>query len=707
MRTKTCLGGFGLLVLCACTSSGLGDVASDADLDAGVIEGGNVGADAQPPLTCPGSKPGAKRVLFGDLHVHTSFSFDAYFFNALNSPKLAYEFAKGGTGQLPCGDAFDTPCRTAKLDAPLDFTAVTDHAEFLGLATLCGAEGQPSQNPALCSAFGTYLRNSVAKMVSGAAPAPPAALAALENATDPADSWARAIAAAEAANNPCSFTSFVAFEHSAQPNGGMLHRNVIFNGKQINVVPISGFEATDEWQLFNRLDAVCPHGQNGIDCDYITIPHNSNLADGLMFQPKPLVGTTEATQAQIEQRAKSDLLVEMTQHKGDSECSRGFLNPLSAEEDVACSFEKVKPICTGAATDSMYCRKECTTPATTVDGGAATPDDCTARLDMVRDALAQGLKLQDSYKGVNPFKLGFIGSTDTHNGTPGHVSEEKWQGHAGIIDDEPKELLGAWQCIDGSSACLPSDRVFDSQAFLFNPGGLAAVWAEENTRDSIFAAMKHREAFATSGPRISIKVYGGWETLPADTCALLQNNQDPVEAAKVAAVPMGGDLVKAPAGKKPQFVVRAVADALVGTPLQRVEIIKGWLDSSGALHTKVFKVEGDNTGPKPDASCVVTKASEPEQLCGLWTDPEFQANQRAFYYARALENPSCRWSTWMCVKAKVDCSQIGKVTGQFLGASAGYEGCCNITRNGSTYSATNKFDTIEERAWGSPIWYEP
>jgi hypothetical protein len=650
---------------------------------------------------------GVKQAYFGDLHIHTSFSFDAYFFNSLNSPEAAYDFARGGEMMLPCGDAFDEACYPVQLRTPLDFAAVTDHAEFLGLAVLCGTAGEPSQNPALCQAFGTYLRNSVAEIVAGGAPAPAEAIALLEENTDPADSWARAISAANDADLACDFTAFIAFEHSAQPNGGMLHRNVIFNGSEINLVPISGFEATDEWQLFNQLDAACPHGAGGIDCDYITIPHNSNLSDGVMFQNPPLIGDSAATQDAIEQRAKADLLVEMTQHKGESECGLGYSQPLSSEEDVACSFEKVKPICTGAESDADYCREECTTLATSVDGGTAEPADCTTRLDMVRDALAQGLKLQDTYNGVNPFKLGFVGATDTHNGTPGFVDEATWRGHAGILDDQPEEMLGAWVCADGGDTCAPGQRVFSTQAFLFNPGGLTGVWADENSRNSIFAAMKRREVFATSGPRLNIKAYAGWETLPTDICTQLESGQDPVESGAVAAVAMGGDLSNPPANKRPQFVVRAVAAPDPGTPLQRIEIIKGWLDNSGAVHTKVFTVNGDSSGPQPASNCEVPTSNEPEQLCATWTDPEFDSNQRAFYYARALENASCRWSTWMCAKKNIDCTEIGAGTGEFSDDAAGYEGCCDISRDGVVYSATNKFDTIQERAWASPIWYEP
>lgn len=689
-----------LLVLCACGPSNLGKVNYYA------TAGGKTQSTAADGM-CPGYKANAKRAYFGDLHVHTSYSFDAYFFNSLSSPKTAYAFAKGGAAQLPCGDKFDTPCRTMKLDAPLDFTAVTDHAEFLGLTMACSMDGRSAKRPLACKMFGEYLRANIAKMVSGGAPAPEAALDALEKITDPTDSWLRAIQAAEEANEPCKFTSFIAFEHSAQPNGAMLHRNVIFNGTMIKVVPISGFEAKDEWQLFNRLDALCPHGRNGLDCDYITIPHNSNLSEGLMFQATPLVGSTPASQAHIEQRAQSDRLVEITQHKGDSECSRGFSSPLSAEEDEACSFEKVKPLCTGAKTDAFNCRKECTKLATTIAGGESAPNDCTTRLDMVRDGIAQGLKLADTYKGINPYKLGFVAATDTHNGTPGNVREETWRGHGGIIDEEPRELLGAWTCPGGSTKCAPLARVFNPGAFLFNPGGVTGVWAEENTRNAIFSALKRREAFATSGPRISIKVYANFETLPADLCTSLEAGSDPIEAQRLAATVMGGDLPHAPQGKRPQFAVRAVADAIVGTPLQRIEIIKGWIDGAGGLHTKVFKVTGDAKGPSPDPACKVNRAGEPEQLCGFFTDADFQPSQRAFYYARALENPSCRWSTWMCVKNNIDCSQLDRTTGVLVGAAAGYEGCCNITHDSTSYSATNRFDTIEERAWGSPIWYEP
>jgi hypothetical protein len=506
-----------------------------------------------------------------------------------------------------------------------------------------------------------------------------------------ADAWGRAIGAADEANDPCNFTAFSGYEYTGQPNGAMLHRNIIFLGDQLPKKPVSSLDVNNEWEMWNALDAVCAHDAH---CDYISIPHNSNLSEGRMFQlPSP------AAQAQIEQRARADVLVEVMQHKGESECGLGYSSPLSADEDAACSFENTKPICTGAAGDPSYCRQECASVAT--DDAAASPMTCTARLDMVRDALVEGLRLRPQFQGVNPYKLGLVGGSDTHNGDPGNVREDSFRGHGGVLDDSPDVLLGAWVCPDGSDTCATTARVFNQKAFRLNPGGLTGIWAEENTRASLFAALMRREVYATSGPRIAVRLYASWGALPATAC-------DDLAAGKnLDAVPMGGDLVAPPPGKAPQLVVRAVADPIQGTPLQRIEIIKGWIDSSGTPRAKVFSIAGGAAGPAPAADCSITQTAQPEQLCGLWSDPEFDPAQSALYYARVLENPTCRWSTWTCVKQAVDCSQLDPATGALPGAMAGYEGCCLITQNAGAYAGKNRFDVIEERAWTSPVWFQP
>ena len=426
-----------------------------------------------------------------------------------------------------------------------------------------------------------------------------------------------------------------------------------------------------------------------------------------MFQSLPAVEAAPVSQAQAEQRARADVLVEVMQFKGESECGHGYQSMLSADEDVACGFEKLKPICAGTATDPSYCRQECQTVATDADGGAAVPQDCTARLDMVRDVLVEGLRVEDAYHGLNPYKLGLVGATDTHNGDPGNTREDDYRGHGGVLDNSPTALLGGWDCNDGGPSCAPADRTFNQRAFKLNPGGLTGVWAEENTRAALFGALKRREVYATSGTRIAVKLYAAWGALPATVCADLGAGKDPVESGAATAVPMGGDLPKRAGTAAPQFVVRAVADPILGTPLGRVEIIKGWVDASGQGHTKVFLVAGAANGPAPAADCSVQKQGQPEQLCGLWTDPEFDASQKALYYGRVLENPSCRWSTWLCLHNHVDCSTLDPTTGTFAGASAGYEGCCVIAEQGGVYSGKNRFDAIEERAWTSPVWYHP
>jgi hypothetical protein len=646
------------------------------------------------------------RLYWGDLHVHTNYSFDAYFFNELNGPREAFAFAKGAASSLPCGDVPNVPCKTVKLDVPLDFTAVTDHSELIGgFASYCGLPGQPSQNAALCMTIATIAKTTATEVALGEPVTGPGIaggaklIPSLANTTD---AWGRAMGFADEANDPCTFTAFKAYEYTGLPNGASLHRNIVFNGDALPKKPVSSLDVANEWEMWNALDAVCAHDAH---CDYISIPHNSNLSEGRMFQLPSSAGDAPITQAQIEQRTRADVLVEVMQHKGESECGLGYTNPLSADEDTACAFENTKPLCTGAPTDPLYCREECTAVATDADGGAALPTGCTARLDMVRDTLVEGLKLKDQYQGTNPYKLGLVGASDTHNGDPGNVREDTFRGHGGVLDDTPDALLGAWACADGTMNCMTTARVFNQKAFRLNPGGLTGAWAEENTRASLFAALKRREVYATSGTRIAVRLYASWGTIPANACDELAGGTDPPNGA-TGLVPMGADLPARPAGQTPQFVVRAVADPILGTPLERIEIIKGWVDASGTPHAKVFSIAGAASGPPPAADCSINKTSQPEQLCGAFTDPAFDPTESALYYARVLENPSCRWSTWTCVKQAVDCTMIDPTTGALPGAMAGYEGCCVTTLNGGMYTGTQRFDVIEERAWTSPVWYQ-
>ncbi|MFN7955397.1 MAG: DUF3604 domain-containing protein [bacterium] len=669
-----------------------------------------------PAGECAGTVAGRKQAFFGDLHVHTNRSFDAYFYNTLNGPREAYRFAKGEPVGLPC-DVADQACVQVRLARPLDFTAVTDHSEYLGgFASLCGVDGDRPDRPAFCKAFGTVLTENIEALVKGDTPlsAVSGDVEIPDAILDTTSAWADSVAIAESENEPCAFTSFAAYEFSAQPSGAMLHRNVIFDGTALPSRPISSLDTDSEWVLFDSLEAQCANVEG---CRYLTIPHNSNLSDGRMFPPAGATGLPEGrdgaplTRADAELRARADRLIEMVQHKGESECAPGLpTNPFDPEEtDAACRFEKAKAICAGLPSDPPECKPATERVCTEVASDGSTPDDCTAPLDMVRNSLAEGLRLKAALGGVDPYKLGFAAATDTHNGTPGFAIESEWRGHGGILDAPPTERLGHWSCEPSDPTC--TDPVWEPRAITFNPGGLTGVWAEENTRTSIFDALSRREAFATSGTRILVKSYGSFGALPADACARVASGQAPSADANAAIVPMGADLPPRGTAGAPQILVWAAQDAgdrKPGTPLERIDVVKGWVDASGTTHTKLFKVAGADAGPAPASDCSVVTAAQPEQLCGVFTDPEFDAAADAFYYARVLENPSCRWNTSSCVDQHVDCGALDPASGTFAEATgnSGYEGCCTITRgDDGRYTGAFRFDTIQERAWSSPIWY--
>jgi hypothetical protein len=385
-------------------------------------------------------------------------------------------------------------------------------------------------------------------------------------------------------------------------------------------------------------------------CDVLAIPHNSNESNGNAFIPQyPGAQTIDAQRQAAALRIQSEPLVEIFQHKGGSECMNGLYGVLGPPDEL-CGAEKLR------RPDSPDCR----------DGSGALGEvgaGCVSRLDYVRNVLLEGLK-EEERLGVNPYRLGIIASTDTHNATPGAVAEDRYVGHHGKQDDAPQKR-------------------FEPDKVINNPGGLAAVWAEENSRDAIFDALERRETFGTSGPRMAVRFFGGWE-YPDTLCA----DPDFVKKGYGQGVPMGGDLPPRPAGSEaPRFAVLAMREADLGqrrgTDLQRIQIIKGWLDPDGKPIHKIFEIAGDpDNGAGVDLDTCATTGEGFDTLCTVWTDPEFRPALRAFYYARVVANPTCRWSTYECIRLPVD-------------------------ERPQTCSDTDIEKTIQERAWTSPIWYRP
>jgi hypothetical protein len=664
------------------------------------------------PVICNDFDAGL-RLLWGETHVHTRLSLDAFWFNSLTGPREAYQFAKGGTIGVACDDR-TVACETRQLDRPLDFAAVSDHAEFLGLFDEQCRRDDPMASCGIVERFileniepllmgnNTIDRNTLLEFFPDSAP--------------PADTWAKVIAETEAENDPCSFTTFAAYEFSPLFNGSTVHRNVLFLGKDL---PADVFEYTgseSEWDFFDHLEEKCGGSD---DCEYITIPHNSNLAAGRMFLPVTTPGifagrnNQALTPEDAELRAKSDVVVEMHQLKGQSECmpGLGFDGLGNDDMDMDCFFEVNKPFCTGMPQDSPRCMPPAETVCSRITSDPldeAVPFSCSSPNDFIRGALAEGLKAREVV-GVNPYQFGVIGATDQHNANPGDVGEVGYIGAAGVLDNDPGVQLGEWTCDLTDPDC--TDRAFQrTVAFSNNPGGLAAVWATQNTREAIFEALRAKRTYSTSGPRIEVRSYGSFDRFPADFCDKLSAGETPVEDGTVDAVMMGSVLSSGASGA-PSFAIWAAQDAAGthgGTPLERIQIIKGRLTELGNVETSVFTIAGAADGPDPSSDCTINTAGRPETLCAVWTDGNFDPAEDAYYYARVLEQPTCRWNTHRCVAQGVDCSLLQPTDGTFSVGSgnAGYEGCCDITDSLGSFAGTKRFDVVRERAWTSPIWYE-
>ncbi|MAC33551.1 MAG: hypothetical protein CME38_08090 [Haliea sp.] len=614
---------------------------------AGSAASAATGPVSAPP--CSHHQP-LRQAFFGDLHVHTRYSLDASTQGTRTTPDQAYRFARGEPLGIQPWDEAGRPQRSLQLRRPLDFAMVSDHAELLGEVEICTTPDIDGYNSWQCLIYrywprgAFYLFNATAslraKHLGMCGENGERCLAA---ALEP---WREMREAAQAHNDrstDCAFTTFIGYEWTASEprSGGNLHRNVVFRNASVPPLPISFIDAPAASLLWSRLEADCNRGGEG--CDSLVIPHNSNLSAGFMFgdpsgEREPLDAAAAA------QRRRMEPLVEIMQHKGASEC---FFDP-GVTRDELCAFELL--------------------PEDNISGFDNPPGPHTGFL---RQVWQQGLGLQAEL-GINPFQTGVIGSSDTHLGAPGAVEEDRFLGHGGAG-------------VPARGAVPPGlpDKLE------YNPGGLAVLWAEENSREALFQAMRRREAYATSGPRILTRLFAGPD-LPPTLCGA----PDMLETAYDLGVPMGGELNWADSGRM-RLLLSAqqdpgTADA-PGLPLQKIQVIKGWLGADGQTRERVYDVAGE---ARSDAS-VNLATCEPEgaghaSLCAVWEDPDFDPEQAAFYYSRVVENPSCRWSQRQCVAAAVDCGDPATV-------GEGFEACC----------APEHRPVIRERAWTSPIWYRP
>lgn len=616
--------------------------------------GGDDG-DGGRPMVPDDREPCAERnprrdVFFGDLHVHTRLSFDAYLNEVRGTPADAYAFAQGAPLRLPPLDASGEGTVEVQIDRPLDFAAVTDHAEYLGEIDACTDPGSPIFDTTFCMDFRAVEGQLVPFGGRLNLPNPDRFpicddVDCRELAVGP---WRRTQEAAEAAydrTSACSFTTFVGYEWSSALNLSNLHRNIIFRSAAVPDLPTSYFETGAPEGLWRRLEEDCRDGIRG--CDVISIPHNTNWSNGRMFLPEYPEDADEAAFAA--RRASFEPILEVYQHKGDSECSPG-LSGILGDVDELCAFEKLR------LPPFDQCGEGQVGSGGTVNAG------CVSQRDFLRGILVEGLR-EEARIGVNPFPLGVIASSDTHNATPGEVTEADYVGHFGSLGTVLETQFNT--IVPGGPRA--------------SPGGLVAIWAEENSRGALFDAMKRRETYGTSGPRISVRFFGGWD-LPEDLC----DDGGFVPRADDAGVPMGADLPAAPRPDAvPRFAVLAAkdpgTDERPGTDLERIQIIKGSLAPDGTARVDVFDVAGaaatDDVDP---ATCVPPSGSA--SLCTVWSDPDHDPADRAFYYVRVTEQPTCRWSVYRCAQFPED---------------ARPEVCDELPTS------------IRERAWTSPIFRSP
>ena len=624
---------------------------------------------------------------YGDLHVHTKYSFDAYVFGVTASPDDAYRYAKGEGVKHPLGYEM-------KLREPLDFYAVTDHGFYMGMIQAYADTSTDISQNEFAEPFHNLNRldnltvesagerSNIFSSVLGATiiqPYPdwhPKLLKAyLTRNTQGAlqsfdydihkSAWADVARSANEHNDPGHFTTFIGYEFTTSTDieGGNLHRNVIFNSSKASIRPWTRIDSINPEDLWTWQDKLRDKG-----VDTIAIPHNSNGSNGQMFEMESFKGNALDIEY-AKKRMRNEPLVEITQVKGTSDT-----HPLLSPDDEWADFEIMD-----------------------VRVGSRPPTYSKPSGSYVREAYLNGLTLEFTKQG-NPYKFGLIGSTDTHV-VAASLDESNFWSKVGLLDGDP-ENRGSVPLKEENVERLdeymrafnqPVSRVSLEQGEYANTGftqwgasGLAAAWAEENTRESIFNAFRRKETFATTGTRIAVRFFGGYNLSSIDL-----NSESLVSEAYQKGVTMGSDLLHNE-NKIPEFLVWAQRDKN-GAPLQRIQIIKGWIDNnSGRPKEKVYDVAcSDGMQPDPTTNrcpdngarvnindCSISTNVGSSELKTVWKDPEFAPDDKTFYYVRVLENPTCRWSTWDAIKA-------------------GYK-----PREGL-------HETIQERAWSSPIWYIP
>jgi hypothetical protein len=582
-----------------------------------------------------------RRLLFGDTHHHSSLSVDSGLIGNRLGPDVSFRLARGEEVTTNSG-------QRAKLVRPLDFLVISDHAEYLGIADLLN-DGNPAL---LATEVGQEWYKAM--QVGGKAAWDTAVdITAEFSSGEPRfrdteverSVWHRVVDIASEYNQPGTFTTFNGYEYSSTVNGDNLHRVVIFRDgpeRVKQVIPFGAFDSQDPEGLWDYMAGYEEKTGGRI----LAIPHNPNISNGAMFSET--VNGSAMTRDYAERRARWEPLMEVTQMKGDSET-----HPLLSPEDEFADFETWD-----------------------VSNVAGTPkEDWMLEHEYARSALKLGMRLEQEV-GANPFKFGMIGSSDTHTSLS-TTREENYFGKLPHLEPSAKRAGEVMLRHPKTEATLVS-------AWETGASGLAAVWAQENTREAIFDAMARKEVYATTGTRISVRVFAGWDFDQASV-----ERQDFAALGYRHGVPMGGELESAPSSKSPVLIVQALRDA-DGANLDRVQIIKGWVDQDGGTHERVFDIAvSDGRSIDPDGRCRTpvgdtvnivdasyTNAIGATQLVARWIDPEFDPAQRAFYYGRVLEIPTPRWTAYDARRFGAEVPEDARMT-------------------------------VQERAYTSPIWYTP